>query len=46
MKSCKGTLDSVYLGISEDDLGKEPLLSLKPQLSGFVGDPHGSLFCY
>ena len=42
MKPISCTLDSVYLGTSEDELAKQPCLSLNAQLSGFVGDRHGS----
>ena len=42
MKPISCTLDSVYLGTSEDELAKQPFLSLNAQLSGFVGDRHGS----
>jgi MOSC domain-containing protein YiiM len=43
MKRSICQVDSVYLGSSEDDLGKQPHLLLNAQLSGFVGDRHGSI---
>jgi|TARA_B110000438_G_C15539726_1_gene532224 MOSC domain-containing protein YiiM len=43
MKRSIGQVDSVYLGSSEDELGKQSHLVLNAQLSGFVGDRHGSL---
>lgn len=42
MKIFNCTLDSVYLGTCDDDLGKEVRRSLNAQLSGFVGDRHGA----
>jgi MOSC domain-containing protein YiiM len=44
MKRIDCILDSVYLGTDDHGLGKESCLSLNAQLSGFVGDRHGSYF--
>ena len=42
MKRSIGQVENVCLGTTEDELGKEPRLLLNAQLSGFVGDRHGS----
>lgn len=42
MNQINCTLDSVYLGTDEHSLSKESCFSLNAQLSGFVGDRHGS----
>ncbi len=42
MKRSIAQVDSVCLGMSEHDLDKDACQSLDAQLSGFIGDRHGS----
>ncbi|MEH6549598.1 MAG: MOSC domain-containing protein [Pseudomonadales bacterium] len=42
MKTIIGKLESVYLGSSAEELGKERCASLQAELDGFVGDRHRS----
>jgi hypothetical protein len=42
MKQYIDKVENACLGTTEDELGKEPRLLLDGQLSGFVGDRHGS----